>query len=133
MKINYIKLICPKCKKEYENKELVSFHSKFIKSAKNFIKENKTITKCKDCKLDLIKPEYAKYFDENGELNFGDWKASLFGISLRNFIIYDLYDLKNLLPDFKAQKLILDGYVEVVDEKINNEENGEDFLHYKNV
>ena len=39
MKINYIKLICPKCKKEYENQELLSFHSKFIKSAKKFIKD----------------------------------------------------------------------------------------------
>ena len=41
MKLDIERLVCPKCKREYQNIELLSFHSKFYKTAKSFFKKKK--------------------------------------------------------------------------------------------
>lgn len=53
MKIGTIKLVCPKCGKEYENRVLMSYSSMFENAAKSFMQNNKEIHECKECKVKL--------------------------------------------------------------------------------
>lgn len=53
MKIGIVKLICPKCGREYENKVLMSYSSIFESAAKSFLENNKEIYECEVCKVEL--------------------------------------------------------------------------------
>jgi len=117
MKIDLKVLVCPKCKHEYENRHLVSFYSKFAKAAKSFEENNVVVTKCENCKIDLVDEKYIEHFDENGNIKFKKWIIKFWEIELRSFIIYKLYNLKSLLSAFNVRKIILDGFVEILDKK----------------
>ena len=66
MKIMKIKMICPKCKKEYENLGLASYSSGFESAAKNFAHNNRIITQCESCNTRLIPESLIDNFDSNG-------------------------------------------------------------------
>lgn len=59
-------MICPKCKKEYEEMYLTSYSSGFEDAAGDFIKNNKPITHCENCNRKLVPLYLIKYFDEDG-------------------------------------------------------------------
>lgn len=66
MKIIKSKMICPNCKKEYENMNLASYSSGFENAAKDFIQNNKIITQCENCNTKLIPESLIDNFDSNG-------------------------------------------------------------------
>lgn len=133
MKIRTEELICPKCKEKFKNQYLMSFYSGMANAANRFQKNNKVITKCPKCKLDLVNSDYAENFDENGNLSFGDWTESLHDVNLRLFINYDLYKLKDIIRDLNVKKIIIDGIVEVVDSTESDEKKIINYLVLKLV
>lgn len=88
-------------------------------------KNNKLITKCEICDIKLTNEKYVKYYDDNGNLIFNNWTVGLNDIIIRKFIIYELNKLKDIVLDFNVKKIILDGYIEVVDKKNVDDNKGE--------
>ena len=66
MRILNVKMVCPKCKKEYINHSLASYSSGFKTPAKNFLDNNKPTTHCENCNIKLVKEKLINYFDDIG-------------------------------------------------------------------
>ena len=68
MKINETELlVCPKCKKEYKNRESHGYSGIFKEAAMSFLKDKKgPITECTNCHLTLVPKEDVKGFNEDG-------------------------------------------------------------------
>ena len=79
MRISRDIFFCPKCKKRYVRDELTSFYGGMASQAEEFVKNNKVITHCENCRCLLIPDCYLKYFDENGE-TFCGWEEAFFVI-----------------------------------------------------
>lgn len=70
MKIEERTFVCPKCKKEYKNRKLLSYWGGMADAAKSFIKNNKNATTCENCGLRLVDKENLKYYNDKGEFDF---------------------------------------------------------------
>ena len=120
MKIIKIKYVCPKCKKTYENEELLSYNSHMAKAAKSFVKNNKNMFVCENCKTPLVQEELLKYYNNDGEFSFTEKSATL-----QHGKEFDLYnELVKKLVEIKVctqlKTLVVEGCVEnVTKEKTN--------------
>lgn len=114
MKIIKIKYVCPKCKKVYENEELLSYNSHMAKAAKSFVKNNKNMFVCENCKTPLVQEELLKYYNNDGEFSFTEKRATL--QPKKEFDLYN--ELVKKLVEIKVctqlKTLVVEGCVENV-------------------
>ena len=117
MNIIKSKMICPKCKKEYENMNLASYSSGFDNAAKDFIQNNKIITQCENCNIKLVPESLIHNFDSNG--NYAPNQITID----KDYDLFKLYleILKNIQSFFSCidnGKIILSANVVDNEEKV---------------
>lgn len=79
------KMFCPKCKREYINRSLVGFSEKDKEEVGIFLQNNKEITHCTECGIQLLEIFYKNDFDDNG--NYAPVKKTYD----KNYGIYNVY------------------------------------------
>ncbi len=117
MKIEEYNVICPKCRKIYKNRELLSFNSRMADAARDFVKNNKPITYCPDCNMKLVYEKYINYFDNSGNFCFKTETLTLPYQNEFDFhckLISKLAEIKNCLV---FETINLEGVVEKVEKE----------------
>ena len=117
MKIMKIKMICPKCKKEYENWGLASYSSGFESAAKNFTHNNRIITQCENCNTKLVPEFLIDNFDSNG--NYAPNQKTIDkGFDLFKLYLEVLNGIRTFFSCVDNGKIVLSANVIDNDEKV---------------